>query len=289
MKLGALLAVLSLSATTACSGVIYDGNEAASPSSPVVEQATDRTDEKSEGEDPFFAAAAAPPSNDPGVAESESPSEPPTKPSEGEGAAAEPAVELLFQEATRQVSVMKVSAYEHATSVDETTGTFKYDCSGFLGYALNRVLPAQFAAVQAFGGVTRPLAKHYQEFFASIAPGATKSGWSSVARAADVRAGDVVAWLTPADLVTTNTGHVMVVTGAPTVNPKRADEIIVPITDSTSSFHGPADTRYPSADGLGRGSIGIIVDAAGKPVRYRWTGGYSTKEYSTAISFGRPR
>lgn len=287
MKLAALLAAFALSATTACSGAIEEGITE-SPSSPAVEQASEPAGEQSEGEDPFFATAAAPPSSDSDAAESEPASETPTEPSESESAPAKPGVELLLQEATRQVTVMKVSAYEHTTSVDEASGTFKYDCSGFLGYALSRVLPAQLAAVKTFGGVTRPLAKHYHDFFASIAPGATKSGWSSVARAIDVRAGDVVAWLTPADLVTTNTGHVMVVTGAPTINPKRADEIIIPITDSTSSFHGPADTRYPSAHGLGRGSIGILVDAAGKPVRYRWTGGYSTKEYSTAISFGRP-
>jgi cell wall-associated NlpC family hydrolase len=282
--LASVFASIALAATVACSGAIDDAATSAPPNAttaPAIEPASEQASDpgaESTGEDPFFAANTPPPA--------EEASSPP--PAEGSGAEPKAAAELLVVEAARQISAMKVTAYEHTTAVDESTGTFKYDCSGFVGYALTRVLPAQLAAVKAFGGVVRPLAMHYETFFESIAPGASKGGWSRVARAVDARPGDVVAWLKPAELVSSNTGHVMIVTGAATINPKRADEILIPVTDSTSSFHGPADTRYPSADGLGRGAIGIIVDAAGNPLRYRWTGGYSTKEYTTAISFGRP-
>jgi hypothetical protein len=194
----------------------------------------------------------------------------------------------LAGEAARELSVMRLSAYEHTTFVDESTGTFNYDCSGFLGYALNRVLPSHLLAVKTFNSVSRPLAKHYEFFFASIEPGAKKSGWSRVARAIDLQPGDVVTWLKPADLVSTNTGHVMIVRGKPAISSKRADEVIVPITDSSASFHGSTDTRYPSGEGLGSGPIGLIVDGSGKAIRYRWTGGVSTKEYVTDIALGRP-
>ena len=286
-----LLAV-AVSASIACTGSVEDGTSTTPTAAPTghaaVEQASDDPADQNEGEDPNFEAA----SGDAGAADSEAPaggdsgggapSAPPVDP-------ATPAVQLLVQEAAREVTAMKVSVYDHTTLVDESTGTFKYDCSGFVGYALSRVLPAQLAAVKAFASSTRPGAMHYEQFFASITPGTVKGGWSRVARAVDARPGDVVAWITPVDLVSTNTGHVMIVTGPATVNPARADEILIPVTDSTSSFHGPTDTRAAKANtGLGRGSIGIIVDAKGAPLRYRWTGGYSTKEYSTAISFGRP-
>jgi hypothetical protein len=136
--------------------------------------------------------------------------------------------------------------------------------------------------------VTRPLAKHYELFFASIELGAKKSGWSRVPRAIDLEPGDVVAWLKPADLVSTNTGHVMIVRAKPAQNPKRADEVLVPITDSSASFHGSTDSRYPSGEGLGNGPIGLIVDGTGRAIRYRWTGGSSAKEYATEIALGRP-
>jgi hypothetical protein len=284
-----LIAAIAVSTTIACSGTIEGGSESSSPiptTTPAVENAASPGSE-SDGNDPFFATENTAPTTEEKSATEETPEESPTD-EKGSPAPTTPAVDLLVAEAAREVSAMKVSSYEHTTAVDEATGTFKYDCSGFVGYALTRVLPAQFAAVKTFAAIARPLAKHYEMFFESIAAGATKSGWTRVARAADIRPGDVVAWLKPAELVSDNTGHVMIVTGAPTVNPKRADEIIIPITDSSAAFHGPEDTRYPSADGLGRGTIGIIVNAAGTPIRYRWTGGYSTKEYSTSIAFARP-
>jgi hypothetical protein len=212
----------------------------------------------------------------------------PSDAASGEAPIARAAGLTLFDETVRQLSAMTVTVYQHTTFVDEATGTYKYDCSGFLGYSLHRVLPTHLTAVKAFAGVTRPLAKHYEMFFASIAPGTAKSGWSRVVRPIDLQPGDVVAWLKPVDLVSTNTGHVMIVRAKPSVNPKRADEIIVPITDSSASFHGSTDTRYPSGEGLGRGPIGLIVDEAGAPIRYRWTGAVSTKEWATEISLGRP-
>lgn len=301
-----LTTVLLLAAAlgTACTGSLEDVSAdpaAAAPTTPAAktpattpaeeEPATDPSDEN-EGEDPYFAETPPPPAeNDAGAPSESDAGAPPAAEGPAEtGAPVKPESGVaLATEAARELAVMKVTAYEHTTFIDEAAGTFKYDCSGFLGYALSRVLPTHFAAVKSFGAVTRPLAKHYQLFFASIAPKTVKSGWSRVTRAIDLKPGDVVAWLKPADLVSNNTGHVMIVRGLPTVNPKRADEVIVPVTDSTASFHGPSDTRAPVAgDGLGNGPIGIVVDAAGAPLRYRWTGAYSAKEYSTPISFGRP-
>lgn len=203
-------------------------------------------------------------------------------------AAGKTAAELLAGEAKRELSILKESTYSHTTSVDESIGKFDYDCSGFVGYALAKVLPPQLSAVEKYDATTRPLAKDFEAFFGSLPTTSTKSGWRQVARAIDLAPGDVVAWLKPPALVSSNTGHVMIVRGAATANPKRADEILVPITDSTSSPHGSTDSRYPSGQGLGTGTIGLIVDASGAPTAYRWTGGVSTQVWATTISLGRP-
>lgn len=251
-----------------------------------------------EGADPFFTAEEsidAPP-GDAGAAKSDSgasgdagaatdASESP----EDAAPVAKTAAELLVGEAARQLSSMKVTSYQHPTEVDEATGTYRYDCSGFLGYALKRVMPDHLVAVRTFSGVTRPLAKHFQTFFASLPTDGTRSGWTRVARAQDLEPGDVVAWLKPLDQVSTNTGHVMIVRAKATPNPKRADEVLVLVVDSSASPHGATDTRAPSGDGLGSGPIGLLVDGSGAPIRYRWTGGVSTTEWTTPISLARPK
>lgn len=276
MNFSSTVFAVCISATIACTGTVEDGTNhgaadpAVAPENAAFEQASEDPRDRSEGDDPGFEGASA-----------DAPTEDPAPP----GA---PAGELLAKEAARELMAMTVSVYDHTTYVDESTGTYRYDCSGFVAYALSRALPTQLEAVRVFAGGKRPSAAQFEQFFESITSGAA-GGWSRIGRAIDVRAGDVVAWVKPADLVSTNTGHVMIVAGAPAMNPARPEEILVPITDSTSSFHGPADTRAASAStGLGRGTIGVIVDAKGAPLRYRWTGSYSTKEYATAIAFGRP-
>ncbi len=42
---------------------------------------------------------------------------------------------------------MRTTHYQHKTEVDEASGTFFYDCSGLLDYALGRVLPTAASAL----------------------------------------------------------------------------------------------------------------------------------------------
>jgi hypothetical protein len=48
---------------------------------------------------------------------------------------------VLLREAQRQLARMNSIEYTHATYVDEENGAYNYDCSGFVGYALNRADP----------------------------------------------------------------------------------------------------------------------------------------------------
>ena len=89
-------------------------------------------------------------------------------------------------------------------------------------------------------------------------------------------------------------GHAMLVAEAPTLqypNPTQAQldsfatigtPYKVTVIDSSSSFHGPTDTRRPvnggSGEGIGKGVVVIHFDASGLVKGYRWST-YSSSEY----------
>src|SRR5262249_40957936 len=81
-------------------------------------------------------------------------------------------------------------------------------------------------------------------------------------------------------------GHVMVVHGAVRAGDR---ELLVPIADSTAHGTHADDSRGADAGGLGTGTIGLVVDAAGAPQAYHWAGGVSKKAVATTIVLGRLR
>jgi hypothetical protein len=178
---------------------------------------------------------------------------------------------------------MLSSSYAHRTDVDEALGRFDYDCSGFLSYALARANPAAYAALRSFA-TRRPRAK---DFVTWITAGlAARSTWTRIPDVAHLAPGDVVAWMKPPGIESKNTGHVMIVDAAPRARSDR--EWVVPILDSSASAHGAGDTREATkASGLGRGTVVLVVDPAGKPLAYRWSEGPRSKLYETEIALGR--
>jgi hypothetical protein len=176
---------------------------------------------------------------------------------------------------------MRSSTYSHTTSVDEATGTFDYDCSGFVGYVLQHSVPSAIAAIEA-ATEPRPLAKDFESYLSS-----TTASFTHVPRALDLAPGDVISWLEPAG-ITGNTGHVLIAMGAPRTSSMRSDEVLVKIADSTSTPHGSDDPRVAAgATGLGTGTIGLLVDSSGAPIGYRWKGDESTKDEYTSVALGR--
>jgi hypothetical protein len=103
----------------------------------------------------------------------------------------------------------------------------------------------------------------------------------------DLKPGDVCLWLKPSTL---DTGHMWIIAGEPKVNPKRPDEVMVRIFDSTGTVHSD-DSRTGSAGktGLGTGILGFMTDSNGNPVGLYWEGGVSTAagEKDTTIVCGR--
>ena len=189
-------------------------------------------------------------------------------------------------EINRELGNMRSSSYSHRTAIDEGAGTFDYDCSGFVGYALEGSAPSAFEELRA-ATVKRPLAKHFEGFFASL-PSSNAPHWSRVARVADLQPGDIIAWLRVPGSSSRNTGHVVTVHGAVTPEPGHPGSYLVPIADSTSLRHGRTDSRYASkTTGLGTGTLVMVADESGAPVAYRWSLAKKSRELATSFAIGR--
>lgn len=197
------------------------------------------------------------------------------------------ASKALLGEAERELNFMKTSNYSHKTQVNESIGQFQYDCSGFLNYALAHSVPEAFRSLQK-ATVRRPLAKHFVRFITSLPPGKVVSRWRRVERVTDLASGDIIAWIKPPGLVSDNTGHVMIVRSAIQRHPKRSNEIIIPIIDSTAIRHGYNDSRYKAAGtGLGTGNVVLVVDDAGKAIGYRWSRSKNSRKHTTRVALAR--
>lgn len=191
----------------------------------------------------------------------------------------------LVAEVERELKAMRVTRYQHTTAVDEGRGSYFYDCSGMLDYALGRVRATDLQAVPH--GRARPLAGDFESYLRRGLTGPIE-GWQAVARVDAIRPGDVVAWQATEDSTTGDTGHVMVVLEAPNPNPGRAAEWLVRVADSTLNPHA-LDSREPGTTGLGTGTIGLVVDERGGPTAFYWRGGASAHAKPTQISLGHPQ
>jgi hypothetical protein len=209
----------------------------------------------------------------------------PTPPPGTTNAAAEPGSAALVEEVQRELNAMRATHYQHTTSVDENNGSYFYDCSGLLDYAVGRVRPADLKPIPHTGA--RPLAGDIEGY---LHRGLTApiEGWQALARVDALGPGDVVAWQATEDSRTGDTGHVMVVLEAPTRNSARAAEWLVRVADSTLSPHA-LDSRHPGTTGLGTGTIGLVVDEGGTATAFYWRGGVSPQAKPTQIALGRPQ
>jgi hypothetical protein len=201
------------------------------------------------------------------------------------GPAAQGGSAALLEEVERELHAMRVTRYQHATSVDESSGAYFYDCSGLLDYALGRARAADLKPIPHTKA--RPLAADIEGYLHQGLNGPV-DGWQALARVDALGPGDVVAWQAIEDSTSGDTGHVMVVLEAPSRNSARAGEWLVRVADSTLSPHA-LDSRNPGTTGLGSGTIGLLVDAAGAPTAFYWRGGVSPHNKSTQIALGRPQ
>lgn len=193
-----------------------------------------------------------------------------------------PGAPAILEETQRQLTAVRESHVSHSTHIDESTGTYDYDCSGFVDYVFGRVAPDAYATLQS-ATQHRPVAASYESFFAKL-DGAGAGRWRSVARARDLVPGDVVAWIEPADVRSSNTGHVMIV-HEPVRVYSSTSEVVVEVVDSTRTSHGTLDTRSAGkTTGLGAGAVRLLIDSNGAPVQYKWSDATTSTAHTTSIA-----
>ncbi|MEG6504493.1 hypothetical protein [Nitratidesulfovibrio sp. 1201_IL3209] len=145
----------------------------------------------------------------------------------------------LYAEAVRVLSQVRSTRYTGNYVVDEETGRFELNCSGFLSMLLYEVNPSALATVDRSGKHYRPRAEDFHRSILCAGPRGDGTGWLRLERVSDLRPGDVVAWLRPAERSASSaTGHVMVALGGPRSNPARPGEVLLPVADCTLSPHG---------------------------------------------------
>ncbi len=186
--------------------------------------------------------------------------------------------------------------YKHGPGSITWTGKPKAecDCSGLLNLLLAHSYGTTDDDLKVWFGAKRPVARRYHD---AIAGGKVKA-WARVA-VADAKPGDVIAIryadVEPGD----NTGHVMLLNGAPQKQPAApvgidgaTAEWHLSIIDSTGSPHGTTDTRYEKGakhTGVGRGSFRIYTGSDGEVMGYTWsTEGKKVQPQSThSLVIGR--
>ena len=200
----------------------------------------------------------------------------------------------LFHEATDEFKTMTTTRYQRRTRVDRAAGSYRYDCVGFVSYALKQAAPKAWDSIFKVTGIAKgriPSPLRYRAFFASLTK-KPQPGWEAVTKTSELIPGDVVAWEHKTkDAV----GHAVVIGSAPELGSDGS--WLVEVYDSTSSPHGN-DSRHsdhrakvlPSTrrrSGLGRGMMVLIADpASGALAGFRWSP--KAKIRIVPIAAGRP-
>jgi hypothetical protein len=201
---------------------------------------------------------------------------------------------LLFHEATNEFRTMKTTLYQHQTQVDRDAGSYRYDCVGFVSYALKRAAPMAWATTAKVTGIAKgriPSPLRYRAFFTGLAE-KPQPGWKAVTNASELRPGDVVAW---EQMTETAVGHAVVIGSSPVPEPDGS--WLVEVYDSTSSPHSddsrPNDQRAQVMEstgrrsGLGHGVMMLIADpVSGALIGLRWS--EKAKAITVPIAAGRP-
>jgi hypothetical protein len=191
----------------------------------------------------------------------------------------------VWLEAYRMFRNMKTTEYVHPPyMVDDNAGVYKFDCLGFVDHVLITADPAGYREI---GKGANPSIESYAVYFNELDARTPDSmGWTKVIHPVDLEPGDVCLWLKP---VTLDTGHMWIIAGTPSVNPKRTDEVLVRIFDSSSAHSNDSRTASEYKTGLGSGILGMMVDGKGNPIGLYWDGGVSTSagEKDTTIICGR--
>jgi len=199
--------------------------------------------------------------------------------------AANPASRGIHEEAVRILDSIQKTKYEHRTQINEEKGEYYCDCSGLVGYVLNRTV-GQDGTGALGDGRKRPLAMDYEKFFAAAPTKRSKdkaARWQRIERLADARPGDVIAWRHEVPKPG-NTGHVIIVHERPVLED---DGLVRVVYIDSTTLQQSDDSRPDGVTGVGRGTMWFHIDGEGRPVSHI-RGERKAEPKKEAISIGRP-
>jgi hypothetical protein len=184
---------------------------------------------------------------------------------------------------------LRYSRYSHSTLVDEKRGSYEFDCSGMTSWILRRAARKAHSAVVYRTKKNRLLARDYYHHLASLRSGSERWGWAPVGRVEDSAAGDVIAWLKPELLKSSNTGHVAFVVEPPRRLEGHENAYLLRIADASRYTHQDDTRELGVTSGFGFGTILVLADPeTGAPVAYGWFGTRSAWVLTTSMAIGRP-
>src|SRR4051812_2537050 len=191
--------------------------------------------------------------------------------------------QLIQVEAERILGQIQLTEYRHETDIDENKGTYYCDCSGFVGYVLNRTVAKDDPQGPLGDKKRRPLAMDYERAFeAAPEKAAGAARWQKIVRVSDTRPGDVIAWRHEVPKPG-NTGHVVVVDSTPVVE---KDGLVRVVTIDSITLSWTDDSGTKRGSGVGRRTMWFKVDADGHAIGYV-RGSRTAKPKMEAIAIGR--
>lgn len=171
------------------------------------------------------------------------------------------------------------------------------DCSGFVSYVINSVAPSHYSYVCRLTQRRYPHAAVYARFFMEL-PANASSGWFKIRDFKDLKRGDIIAWerqpkQSDRQQGHARKGHVMIVAQCPgstqqeIIGDNQIRFVDVYVIDSSAVRHFPPESFPPCAhhfvrDGLGKGTIRLILDDDDKVVGY-WEGPYSEARHKPIV------
>jgi hypothetical protein len=180
------------------------------------------------------------------------------------------------------VDTFQQTTYTDDIYIDEATGTYDVDCSGFVSWVLGLVAPNHLDLIPFSASETRLHAQDYYTFFSSL-PAVTTDGWRQVLDLQDAVRGDLIAWPLPPS--SGSTGHVFVVAGQPVT--LDSDTMAVMAYDASNILHyddsrdvGPGQRLT----GVGSGTFHLQTQPPGTPVAFQFGPGDSIHNSSIAIA-----
>ena len=189
----------------------------------------------------------------------------------------------ILQTTKNIINNIKVNSYSHKRYINKQEGTYRTDCSVFVGYILDKVSHKTFTLLPIDPGRHRPRAKNFYEAIKNAGYKKVYNGWLRIYDISKAQAGDIIAWKHSKIQKKKDTGHVLIIYKKPIRITKKL--YYIKVIDSSKGKHAH-DSRAKGTNGIGVGTMKFKVNTSGTPIGYYWSN-KSKLETKNPIVIGR--